>query len=114
MLEDIKRMKFDHLGAFAFSPEEGTPAEKMKGKPSAAVGEVRMIEVMETQKKIWHAKARKYKGKTFKALVVEPGIARMASQAPEVDGVVFVDKNLPVGEFVDIEIAAIKGFDFIA
>ncbi len=114
MLEDIKRMKFDHLGAFAFSPEEGTAAEKMKGKPSAAIGEARMIEVMETQKKIWQAKAKKYKGKTFKALVVESGVARMESQAPEVDGVVFVDKSLPVGQFVDVKITSVKGFDFIA
>ena len=99
---------------FQFSPEEGTAAEKMKGKPSAAIGEARMIEVMETQKKIWQAKAKKYKGKTFKALVVEPGVARMESQAPEVDGVVFVDKSLPVGQFVDVKITSVKGFDFIA
>ena len=114
MIEDVKRMKFDHLGAFAFSPEEGTPAEKMKGKPSAAIGEKRMAEVMAVQKKIWSAKAKKYVGKTFRALVVEPGVARMQSQAPEVDGVVFVDKSLPVGEFADVKIKSVKGFDFIA
>ena len=38
----------------------------------------------------------------------------MQSQAPEVDGVVFVDKSLPVGEFADVKIKSVKGFDFIA
>ena len=54
------------------------------------------------------------KGKKFKVLVVEQGIARMESQAPEVDGVVFVDKSLEVGQFAEVKITSVKGFDFIA
>ena len=38
LLADVKRMQFDHLGVFAYSPEEGTPAAKMPGRPRAGLG----------------------------------------------------------------------------
>ena len=48
----------------------------------------------------------------FVALVVAPGVARMESQAPDVDGVVYVDCD-EVGEFVKVRLEKVKGFDFI-
>ena len=51
-------------------------------------------------------------GKEFDALVVAPGVARMESQAADVDGVVYVDGG-EVGEFVKIKLVKAKGFDFI-
>jgi len=112
MLADVKRMSFDHLGVFAFSPEEGTPAAKLPRRPSLAVAERRAGEVMALQKRIWSAKARKYVGRTFRALVVAPGVARLASQAPEVDGVVHLRRAAEVGTFIDVTIARVRGFDF--
>ena len=114
MLADIKRMAFDHLGVFAFSPEEGTDAATLPRRPSLAVAERRAGEVMALQKRIWAAKARKFVGHTFRALVVAPGIARLASQAPDVDGVVHLRSAAEVGAFVDVTIGKVRGFDFEA
>ena len=114
MLADIKRMSFDHLGAFAFSPEEGTVAASLPHRPSRTVAERREREVMSLQKSIWAAKARKYVGKKFRALVVAPGVARLESQAPDVDGVVHLRHPAAVGEFIDVTISKVRGFDFEA
>ena len=111
LMADLKRMQFDHLGAFAYSPEEGTRAYRMRGKPSRAVAEERERLVMEQQAKIWALKAKRMLGKTYEALVVAPGVARMASQAPDVDGVVYVDTDR-VGAFVKVRLTTVKGFDF--
>ena len=112
MLADVKRMSFDHLGVFAFSPEEGTPAATLPRRPSLAVAERRAGEVMALQKRIWSAKARAYVDKTFRALVVAPGVARLASQAPDVDGVVHLRRAAAVGSFKDVTIGKVRGFDF--
>ncbi len=116
MLSDLRRMQFDHLGAFAYSPEEGTKGAKMRGRPSRAVAEERERRVLAQQAAIWRQKAKRMVGGTFRALVVAPGVARMASQAPDVDGVTFLPEgtDVPVGEFVDVRLTRARGFDFEA
>ena len=116
LLADVKRMAFDHLGVFAYSPEEGTAAAKLEGRPPAKVAERRALKVMAVQKKIWAQKAKAMLGKEFPALVVAPGIARLESQAPDVDGVVRLAGNggqTPVGTFVPVRLTAVRGYDFI-
>lgn len=115
MLADLKRMQFDHLGAFAYSPEKGTKGAKLGGRPSRAVAEAREKRVMEQQAKIWKLKAKRMLGQTFRALVIAPGVARMESQAPDVDGVTYFGEEgsgAEVGEFVDIRLTKVRGFDF--
>jgi ribosomal protein S12 methylthiotransferase len=117
LLADVKTMAFDRLGAFAFSPEEGTPAATMKNTPPAAVARKRMRAVMAAQRAVWKKRARAHIGETHRALVVAPGIARMASQAPDVDGVTILDvpAHAPapeVGTFVDVVLTAVEGYDF--
>ena len=111
LMADLKRMQFDHLGAFAYSPEEGTKGAKMRGRPSREVAEARERLVMEQQKRIWKLKAKRMLGRVCRALVVAPGVARMASQAPDVDGVTYVDCD-EVGEFVRVRLEKVRGFDF--
>ena len=116
LLADVKRMRFDHLGVFAYSPEEGTAAAKMKGRPSAKIAEARALKVMAVQKHIWAKKAEGMLGKVLPALVVAPGIARLESQAPDVDGVVRLDvaASAPVvGTFVTVRLVAVRGYDFV-
>ena len=113
LMADLKRMQFDRLGAFAYSPEVGTKGAKMRGRPSAAVARERERLVMAQQAKIWKLKAKRMLGQVHRALVVAPGVARLASQAPDVDGVTYVDCDA-VGEFVDVRLTKVKGFDFIA
>ena len=119
LMADLKRMQFDHLGAFAYSPEEGTKGSKMKGRPRRAVAEERERLVMEQQERIWKLKAKRMIGREFVALVVAPGVARMESQAPDVDGVTYLVSRLksrvsspPVGSFVNVRLTRVCGFDF--
>ena len=70
-------------------------------------------------KEIWRARSKRFVGKTFRALVVAPGVARLESQAPDVDGVTYIEGNGErgtgngnVGEFVDVRIEKVEGFDF--
>ena len=117
MLADIRRMKFDHLGAFAFSPEEGTVAAELDRQVPTGVAERRRQEVMRAQKSIWRTKAKSFVGQTLPALVVAPGIARLESQAPDVDGVTYLSaagkrRKVAVGDVMDVRIDAVKGYDF--
>ena len=118
MRSDLRRMQFDHLGAFAYSPEEGTKGALMKGRPSRAVAEERERIVMEDAERLWKVRAKRLIGRVFRALVVAPGVARMESQAPDVDGVTYLlcgrgEASPDVGEFVNVKLTKVKGFDFI-
>ena len=66
---------------------------------------------------MWAKRAAALVGKIFRALVVAPGIARLESQAPDVDGVVFLKKTprrpLPaVGTFAEVKLTAVRDYDF--
>lgn len=115
LLSDLRRLQFDHLGAFAYSPEKGTKGAEMSSRPSRQEALERERLVMEQQKAIWECRSKKMVGSKFKALVVALGIARMESQAPDVDGVTFVkDAHAEdVGSFIDVKIVRRKGFDFV-
>ena len=117
MLSDVKRMQFDHLGVFAYSPEEGTPGATMKGRPPMKVAQSRALKIMAAQKKIWDKKAKSMLGAELPALVVSPGVARLESQAPDVDGVVRLGAEdaaiAPVGEFVLVRLVEVSDYDFI-
>lgn len=116
---DLERMAFDRLGAFAFSPERGTPAAGMSGRPSRALAQERERIVMQDAARRFRAAALRWCGKTFRALVVAPGVARLPGQAPDVDGVVYLldspkARRAEAGVFVDVRIVARRGFDFDA
>ena len=115
LMSDLRKMEFDKLGAFSYSPEEGTAGATMRGRPAEAVAKKRERLVMAQQKTIWEKRAAKLVGQTFRALVVAPGVARLPSQAPDVDGVVFLEgdaADAPVGEFLDVRLVRRRGFDF--
>ena len=114
MLADLARMQFDRIGAFAFSPEKGTAAAKMGSRPSRAVAKAREKAVMAQAARQWKVRSAKMLGQTFRALVVAPGVARMESQAPDVDGVVLIPAGTEPGEFVDVRLEKARGFDFEA
>lgn len=87
----VSRTEFDHLGVFAFSPEETTEAATMKGQVSAAVGCRRRDELMSIQQTIAFRKAAGRRGSEDVALLLKRvrrnvWEARVRGQAPEVDG----------------------------
>lgn len=114
---DLRRMQFDHLGAFAYSPEKGTKGAKLSGRPAKKVAEARARTVMDDAAKLWKVRAGRLLGRTFDALVVAPGVARMPSQAPDVDGVVYLldspaARGVRVGDFIRVSLVKRCGFDF--
>ena len=119
MRADLKRMQFDRLGAFAFSPEKGTKAAKMPSRPSRAVAEERERIIMADAARLWAVRSKRSIGGVFNALVVADGVARLASQAPDVDGVVYLldtpeGRKAKTGDFITVRIVAAKNFDFEA
>ena len=69
---------------------------------------------MSAQRKVWAEKAKGHLGKAFRALVVAPGVARLESQAPDVDGVVRFTGKAEIGAFAKVRIEKVDGFDFEA
>ena len=63
---------------------------------------------------MWAEKAKAFVGQTFRALVVAPGVARLESQAPDVDGVVRFKGKAEIGTFANMRIERVDGFDVIA
>lgn len=112
MRADLKRMQFDHLGAFAYSPEKGTKGARMSGRPSRKIAEEREKIIMADAAELWNIRSRAMLGSVYEALVVAPGVARMASQAPDVDGVVYFDGEADVGSFVKVRLDSAEDFDF--
>ncbi|MDA8240373.1 MAG: 30S ribosomal protein S12 methylthiotransferase RimO [Nitrospiraceae bacterium] len=113
--EFVRKMEFDRLGAFTYSREEGTPAARFNGQVTKRMKTERYYKLMEIQSAISLAKNKALIGKTCKAIVEEIdggiAVARLSSQAPEIDGVVFLEeKGLRKGTFVDIRIT--EAFDY--
>lgn len=96
----VMEMRFERLGVFTYSREEGTPAAKMKGNVPKKTKEIRRDAIMKMQSYISLEENRALVGKRFRALVDEMdgdvAIARIYSQAPEIDGVVFISNELSV------------------
>lgn len=118
MRAEVKRMQFDHLGAFAFSPEEGTKAFALNCRPARAIAEMREKIIMADAEEMWKSRSARLVDTVQEGLIIAPGVARLASQAPDVDGVTYLvadpkDKTPPpeVGAFVNLRITAVTGFD---
>ncbi len=114
---DLRRMQFDRLGAFAYSPEEGTKGAKMSGRPSRKVAEEREKIVMQDAADLWKVRSARFVGAEEDALAVAPGVARLPSQAPDVDGVVYLldspkARKVKVGDFIRVRLTGVDGFDF--
>lgn len=106
--------KFDRVGVFCFSKEENTPAERMPHQVASAEKMRRRNEAMALLQKISRERMRSRVGERLRVLVDSPGIARSAGDGYEVDGVVYVPKSLPAGEFADVVVTGYKAYDLIA
>ena len=69
---------------------------------------------MALQKAIASDVSKSYVGRTLKVLVEEPGVARGEGDAPDIDGRVYVPRELPVGEFVEVKISGFQDYDLLA
>ena len=120
LMQFVKETQFDSLGAFIYSDEEGTPATRLKGKVDAKVKKARFKELMRLQAGISRKKNNARKGKELEVLVEGISVnekyllqGRAEFQAPEVDGVVYLTDNVPIGSFVKVKITHSLTYDFV-
>ena len=116
----VQDVKFDRLGVFAFSQEEGTPAAKMKDQIEEQEKENRRAEIMNIQQAVSFEKNQSFLNQTVEVLIeeeVEQGgyVGRSKRDMVEIDGVVYVhtDRELEIGSFVSVEIDDFMEYDLI-
>lgn len=124
LLNHVSEIAFDHLGVFAFSPEENTPAYDMPDRPAPKVAEERRHILMTAQRTIVDRKARELIGTETSVLIENPlpespgaWSARSYRQAPEVDGEIVVENVPPEiqsGDFARVRYIAQADYDMKA
>ncbi len=117
LLNFVQEAKFDRAGAFKYSQEEGTPAGAMGEQIPEEVKEERLERLMEVQSEVSFEKNNSLIGTVHQGFIesVEDGnyVARISSQAPEVDGYTYIkrEEELILGELVDIRITDADIYD---
>jgi ribosomal protein S12 methylthiotransferase len=140
LLNFMKDAKFERLGIFTYSKEEGTPAYNFKNQVSEKIKKQRFDEAMKLQQEIAKEVNASFLGKTMEVLIEEAQgpiresgdlgnwgtqtprrpeaqyIGRTYADAPEVDGTVFVNskRTLKPGDFVDVKIVDTLEYDLVA
>jgi ribosomal protein S12 methylthiotransferase len=114
LLDFIRRTRFERLGIFKYSQEEGSRAAKMPGQIPVKIKNARYRMAMSIQREIAHETARQKIGEELKLLVDHPHVARSEADAPDVDTRVILSKEAPVGEFVWQTIVGSRGYDLLA
>jgi ribosomal protein S12 methylthiotransferase len=116
----VEEVQFDHLGAFKYSPEDGTPASRLPHPVPESVKEERLRTLMEIQKKISLKKYQEAVGQKRVVLVEGPQRerdvlrGRLQTQAPEIDGSVFLYGKAQPGDWVEARITQALPYDLIA
>jgi ribosomal protein S12 methylthiotransferase len=122
LMEFLKEIKFERLGAFLYSREEGTKAFDFKSQIPDKEKRVRFERIMKLQQKISCEKNNAYLGKSLKVLIDEKDssrpnqyLGRTEYDAPEVDGLVYVKskKALKAGDFVNVKIEGVLEYDLV-
>lgn len=117
----IKAARFERLGAFSFSKEEGTPAEKMKNQIHPMTKKSRYNKIMSLQQKIASETQEEMVGKELEVLIETKTfdgkyyVGRSYREVPDIDGLIYiemVDKALE-GKFVKCKITKANGYDLI-
>ncbi len=120
LLNFVTETRFDKMGTFIYSREEGTTAYEMPDQVPAKLKKQRLDTLMQAQREISRSVQESFIGKTLKVLIEEKPkdsqyvyLGRSEYDAPEVDGVVYVhsDRELKPGEFVQVKITDSYEYD---
>ena len=118
LMDFVREVKFEHLGAFRYSSEEGTKAYRLKGKVPAHVMEERYHTLMSTQSQISLKKNRSLVGSLQRILIEGFNkednllLGRTFFQAPDIDGIVYVTKGeASTGDLVEVKITDASAYD---
>src|SRR6266480_1540051 len=114
LLDFIRRSRFERLGIFKYSQEEGSIAARMPGQVPAKIKNSRYRAAMAMQQSIAHDLACSKIGSQLKLLVDQPHIARSEGDAPDVDARVVLSESAPVGEFIRRTVTGSRGYDLLA
>ena len=122
LYEFVKKAKFDKLGTFMYSKEDGTPAAKLKDQIHYMTKKARYKKIMSLQKEISKKNLEEKIGKTYEVLIESTSfdnkyyIGRTYMDVPEEDGVVFIrkDKEMGLGIFHVCEVNDIRDYDLVA
>jgi ribosomal protein S12 methylthiotransferase len=114
LLEFIDLVRFERLGIFEYSREEGSRAAKTPEQIPASMKNARYRRAMTLQRQIARTMAREQIGREMKLLVDQPLIARTEADAPDVDARVILATPAPVGEFTSRTITGARGYDLLA
>ena len=118
LMDFVRETKFERLGAFIYSKEEGTAAGRLPGQVDEKVKKARLDELMKLQQSISLRLNGALLNKTVNFLIDEKEgesfLGRTQGHAPEVDGVVYVSgKNIKIGEFYKVKITDALEYDLI-
>jgi ribosomal protein S12 methylthiotransferase len=121
----VESVRFDHVGAFTYSHEEGTTAFALADNVPPATKKRRQSRLMARQKQLVEARQQARIGQRARMVVDGPSPehelvlrGRLEGQAPEIDPVVYLTDcgpdHLKAGEFLDVEIVEARGYDLVA
>ena len=119
----IKETKFDKLGAFSYSKEDGTPASRLKEQIHPMTKKSRYNKIMKLQKEISKQNEQQLLGRELEILIEDMSfdrkyyVGRSYMDVPEIDGVAYIknntDKNL-IGQYIKAKVVEVKDYDIIA
>jgi ribosomal protein S12 methylthiotransferase len=117
LVQFVQRHEFDHVGVFTFSPEEGTPAYDLPNQLPQTVMDQRRSHLMRVQQPISLKRNQAEVGKVVDVLIEQQHpdtqelIGRSSRFAPDVDGLVYVQGDAPLGRLVPVVINAADVYD---
>lgn len=121
LMSFVEQMRFDRVGCFMYSQEEGTKAGSLPGQVDEETKQRRHDQLMELQQSISREKHRAYIGKTLKVLVEGYSeetdlllVGRHSQQAPDIDGVTYINEGeAKIGDVVEVKITDAMDYDLI-
>ncbi len=116
LLAFLEEAQFDRMGAFAYSPQDGTRAMQYEDDVEDGVKRDRLEEIVEVQRAISAERLARFVGREVDVLVDQPGVGRVKWQADDVDGVTYLQDSgwARPGGFVRARITASEDYDFQA
>jgi len=115
LLDFVDEIRFDRVGTFKFSFEPGTTSEPLGDPVPAEVKEERWSQLMERQQAISLQINQSHVGKTLDVLIEGYGdgisVGRSYRDAPEIDGMVLVEGDLPIGQIVPVRVTGAMTYD---
>lgn len=117
LLDFMREIEFDRVGVFTYSQEEGTLAAELPGQLPQTVKEERYARVMELQQRISFARNQEMIGRSLQVLIegcnAGLSVGRSYRDAPEIDGLILIESELPVGEMVPVRISKALQYDLV-